>query len=139
MWEVNRIDNGRAVAFLPEGEGPRVKGVYFGVEDKADGLKGVVGVIRRCWHTSEIRHLYVDPDFRRRGIARALVRRAFRGTLAPRAIATVREDNRPSIGAFLANGFEEIDRFMNPETGHAVVVLRKTKRGAREVADEEAR
>jgi len=136
--EIEIVSNERVIHFLPEPQKSSVKGVYYGIEDDYDNLVAVIGVIRRAWYETEIRHLYVHSDFRRRGLGKALIQRAFKGTRAVRAIATVRKENSHSLRAFYANGFEKIDEFFNPATESEVLILRRTKRHTRTGGNNEA-
>ncbi|MDA8089535.1 MAG: GNAT family N-acetyltransferase [Nitrospiraceae bacterium] len=41
-----------------------------------DVIKGVVGLLWRSWYLTELRHLFVKPEFRRQGIGMFLVEEA---------------------------------------------------------------
>ncbi len=126
--EIEIVGNERVIYLLPEPQKSSVKGVYYGVEDEMDRLVGCVGVLRRSWFETEIRHLYVEPEFRNRGIAKTLIKRAFKGSRAVRVVATVHAANDFSLRAFQANGFERIDDFVNPDTSNRILLLRKLKK-----------
>jgi len=128
--KLENTDLQRVLAFLPESERNNVRGVYYAQMDQNGMLCGVVGVRRRAWHETEIRHLFVAETYRRQGMAKALVKRAFLGARGMRVVATVLSNNEPSVRAFLANRFECIDVFLNPNTQNTVMVLRRLKRSA---------
>ncbi|MDA8091544.1 MAG: GNAT family N-acetyltransferase [Nitrospiraceae bacterium] len=97
---------------------------YMAVEDGV--IKGIVGLLWRSWYLSELRHLYVKPEFRRTGIGAFLVEKALERVKTPLACCTVREDNEGSLTLFRCEGFIVERRFANPETGNTVALMMRS-------------
>ncbi len=126
MWTIEKIEDPCTIAeYLPDVARENIKGVYYAAYTEGRQLAGIVCVKKRAWHTEEIRHLYVLDAYRHRGASKALIARAFAGARDPRVIATIHEENEPSLKVFQAAGFERIDTFINKKTRHFVFVLRR--------------
>ena len=97
---------------------------YMAVEDGV--IKGIVGPLRRSWYLTELRHLYVKPEFRRKGIGTFLVEKALERVKTPLVCCTVREDNEGSLTLFRCEGFVVERRFVNPETGNTVALMMRS-------------
>ena len=94
---------------------------YMAVED--DAIKGVVGLLWRSWYLTELRHLFVKPEFRRQGIGTFLVEKALKKVRTPLACCTVRDGNEGSPTLLRRAGFIVERRFVNPETENTVSLL----------------
>lgn len=98
---------------------PFLDGRYF-VLVTGDRIAGCVGLRRTSAVLSEIRHLVVLPEFRRRGLARALVEHAIGLAETPVLFASVRLTNQASRAVFGRVGFQPAlsyggDRERDPE------------------------
>ena len=90
----------------------------------ADGvIAGIVGLLQRSWYLSEIRHLFVRPELRRKGLGTLLVKKVLEEVKTPLTCCTVRENNEASLALFRSAGFASERRFVNPETGHTVFLM----------------
>ncbi len=96
---------------------------YAAVEDGV--IKGCVGILFRSWYMSEIRHLFVLPEFRRNGIGEFLIEEAVKKIITPLAVSTVRADNPVSIRLFQHVGFCILEKVVNQETGHEILLMVK--------------
>ena len=94
---------------------------YMALED--DAIKGIVGLLWRSWYLTELRHLFVKPEFRRQGIGTFLVEEALKRVRTPLACCTVRDNNEGSLALLRRAGFIMERRFVNPETGNTVSLL----------------
>ncbi|MDA8170716.1 MAG: GNAT family N-acetyltransferase [Nitrospiraceae bacterium] len=102
-----------------------IQGRYFmAVEDGV--IKGIVGLLWRSWYLTELRHLYVKPEFRRNGVGTFLVEKALERVKTPLVCCTVREDNEWSLTLFRCEGFVVERRFVNPETGNTVALMMRS-------------
>ena len=99
-----------------------VQGHYYMVNE--DGkLSGIVGLLQRSWYLSEVRHLFVRPELRRKGLGTLLVKKVLEEVKTPLTCCTVRENNEASLALFRSAGFASERRFVNPETGHTVFLM----------------
>ena len=99
-----------------------IQGRYYMATENGE-IKGVVGLLHRSWYMTEIRHLYVKPKYRRSGVGRFLVERALKKVKTPLVCCTVKEDNEGSMALFRGEGFTAERKFLNPETGHMVLLM----------------
>ena len=90
-------------------------------------IKGVIGLLWRSWYLTELRHLYVKPEFRRNGIGKFLVQEAMKKIKTPLACCTVRDGNDESLRLFERVGFSVVRGFINPETGNRVSLLMRLR------------
>ena len=88
-------------------------------------IKGCIGILFRSWYMSEVRHLCVKPEFRRRGIGSFLVREVLKKVRTSLIATTVRTDNPVSIQLFRNAGFRIVETIVNRRTGHEVVMMVK--------------
>jgi GNAT superfamily N-acetyltransferase len=86
-------------------------------------LLGFVGVKRRSFHLSEIRHLHVDKPNRNQGIATNLVKKALEMVKTPVVFATVSYQNIPSYKTFMVNGFTEWTQFPSSSSGKIMCLV----------------
>jgi RimJ/RimL family protein N-acetyltransferase len=96
--------------------------IPFGCYD-GNELVGVVGLYKTAWHTTEVRGVCVKKDRRRNGLGKFMIAEIMKVVETPVIAATVVSENTPSLRAFSANGFRTVTSFMNPETGHSVLLL----------------
>jgi GNAT superfamily N-acetyltransferase len=99
-----------------------VQGDYYIATEDSE-IEGLVGLLQRSWYLTELRHLYVKREFRRKGIGTLLVKKALKEVKTPLACCTVREGNEASLALFRHDGFIADRRFVNPETGHTVFLM----------------
>ena len=97
---------------------------YMAVEDGV--IQGIVGLLWRSWYLTELRHLDVKQESRRKGIGTFLVERALEKVKTPLVCCTVREDNEGSLTLFRCEGFIVERRFVNPETGNTVALMMRS-------------
>jgi GNAT superfamily N-acetyltransferase len=94
---------------------------YIVIEDGI--IKGCVGLIRRAWFMTEIKHLYVKEQYRGQGIGTFLVSKALKRIKSPLACCTVKADNLASLRVFQHFRFTPRERFVNQDTGNRVMLL----------------
>jgi len=86
-----------------------------------------VGWRRLGWLYAELCHLYVMPEYRKRGIAKLLVREAIKELPAKVFLATVVEGNTPSQHVLSRCGFQTAGACSSPRTGRTLVVFTYVK------------
>lgn len=84
-------------------------------------ILGAVGMDRQSYTFTEIKHLVVHPEWRGKGIAKHLLRRALDITNTKMIYATVREGNEASLRLFESFGFNRAGDYTTED--HAVVLL----------------
>lgn len=99
--------------------------IYYGAYVDGGQLAGVVGKRFRAWYATELCHLFVTPEYRKKGIGTALVAHALQKVKTPLAWATVILKNKESKQIFLKMGFRHISTALNPKTGNTVEILLK--------------
>ena len=90
-------------------------GNFYGfiAEERAGGKNLPIGFITFsvCCDTADLQDLFVKPDFRKKGVAKALVS-AFENDTCERGVKKlfleVRESNAPAIALYLSGGFKQI-------------------------------
>ncbi len=102
--------------------GAGISGRYYTAVDEGI-IKGCVGILLRSWYMSELRHLFVRPEFRQNGIGGFLLKEALKKVNTPLAVCTVRADNPVSIQLFKNAGFRIFEKVVNRETGHEILVM----------------
>ena len=109
-----------------------IQGRYYMVVEEGT-IKGVVGLLWRSWYLTELRHLYVKPEFRRSGVGRFLVGNALGEVETPLACCTISARNEESAAVFRSLNFLPARRFHNERTGNEVILyLRQTQNEAYE-------
>jgi ribosomal protein S18 acetylase RimI-like enzyme len=78
---------------------------YFVLTVPDHGRVAAVGLRRLNWCMTEVKHLVVRPEERRRGYGTRVVRLVLERVRTPLAIATIREDNGSSQDLFRKLGF----------------------------------
>ncbi|MEM3426641.1 MAG: GNAT family N-acetyltransferase [Nitrososphaerales archaeon] len=99
-------------------------GSYYACEEKKE-VAGIVCLKKLTFYLGEIKHLYVSPKYRRRGIAIALVKRVIEDTQLPVYMATVLVNNKASLEIFRKAGFKEMGPFKSPITGRELYLMLK--------------
>ena len=101
--------------------------INYVVETHGKFVIGAVGIERVSFTFSEIKHLVVRPEWRRKGIGGFVVKRALQLVENPLAYCTIRADNKASIKLFESLGFVRADQYGTKD--HDVVLL--TRRSPR--------
>lgn len=91
------------------------------IESHGRLVLGAVGIDRVSYTMTEVKHLVVLPEWRKRGVGLFLVKRALSLCNTPHVYATVRESNKGSIGLFQKAGFWEAGKYFSQN--HNVLLL----------------
>jgi N-acetylglutamate synthase-like GNAT family acetyltransferase len=91
------------------------------VETHGRWVIGAVGLDRQSYTFTEIKHIVVHPDWRGKGIAKHLLKRALDITTTKMGYATIREDNEASLKLFESLGFRNAGDYA--AENHRVVLL----------------
>ncbi len=86
---------------------------------------GIVGIKKLSFYLGELKHLYVSPSHRRKGIATALINKAVEEMRLPAYVATVLEGNEASLGAFNKAGFKQNGLSKAPFLGRSFYLMLK--------------
>ena len=97
---------------------------YF-VEVVNDRVVGCVGLQKRFYNSSEIKHMCVEPEFRRKGIAKRLVNLAIANCNTEYVYMKIRDDNLPSLMLAKTLGFVPIKKHWSVD--HFVVTVGRRK------------
>ena len=90
-----------------------MSGRYYVLVDNETHV-AAAGLKRLSWLLTELKHVVVAPEFRRRGYGRAVVRLALEKAQTPVVIATVREDVPWWQRAMELEDFDEVCRVETP-------------------------
>jgi len=82
---------------------------------------GVAGIEKLNYTFTEIKHLCVREDWRRKHIGRFLVERAMNFCDTPMLYVSIRKDNKASLELFKGFGFTESGEY--PSEDHSVAIL----------------
>lgn len=102
-------------------------------------MLGCVCLTKLSWYLTEVRHLYVKPEFRRQGAGRFLIENAIGKVKTPLVCATVKAsewspeikempDSEISLKIFKIQGFTVDRRFKNSSTGHELNLLMRYRK-----------
>jgi len=94
---------------------------YLVYEEEGE-VVACIGWRRLGWLYAELCHLYVMPEYRKRGIAKLLVREAIK-LPAKVFLATVVEGNIPSQRVLERCGFQAAGTCSSPRTGRTLIVF----------------
>ncbi len=108
------------------------RGAYF-VDIVGHKVVGCQALLRENHEVTRLFHLCVDPDYRRRGIARKLKETALSHVETPYALVTIREDNVASISLNVSMGFVQIKKEWAGD--HNVLTLMKVMTDVRPTTD----
>jgi len=86
-------------------------------------LVGTVSIYKASWFQTEIRYLYVDKNYRNKGIGTKLVEKAIEIVTTPVIATTVIKNNLKSMHIFKKFGFQGVLEFINPETLNEVLLM----------------
>jgi ribosomal protein S18 acetylase RimI-like enzyme len=86
----------------------QVKYLYKSVRDH---IIAVVGIKNLEFSIAEIKHIAVSNNYRRRGLAKELVKLALDKINKPVILCTIRESNTPSINLMTSFGFKKVVDF----------------------------
>ncbi len=126
----NNLSRKRSVADVQNGATDYI------VETHGRWVLGAVGLDRQSYTFTEIKHLVVRPEWRGKGVARLLLKRALGLVTTKMVYATIREDNKASLKLFESFGFRRSGNYSAVD--HRVVLLvrvspqwKKTKSGSK--------
>jgi N-acetylglutamate synthase-like GNAT family acetyltransferase len=95
--------------------------VDYVVETHGKWVIGCCGYEKLGHHLTEIKHLTVSKDWRRRGVGGFLIKSVLNLCETPAAFSTVREDNKSSLSLFQSQGFTPALSYS--AEGHEVILL----------------
>ena len=101
------------------------KANYF-VEVMSSRVVGCVGTVKRYSTLSEVKHVCVDPGYRKQGIARRLVELAITNCETEYVYMTIRDDNIPSLKMAESLGFVPVRKHWSVDH-YVITVGRKRK------------
>lgn len=91
------------------------------VETHGQWVLGAIGLDRQSYTFTEIKHLVVHTEWRGKGVAKLLLKRALAIVSTKMVYATVREDNEASLKLFESFGFRRSGDYSAID--HRVVLL----------------
>ena len=97
---------------------------YF-VEVVHNTVIGCVGSVRKSERVTELKHVCVDPAYRRRGIASKLSNLAIANCSTEFVSMSVREDNKASLNMAKSMGFIQLKKHWSVD--HYVITLGRAK------------
>ncbi len=96
----NKLSKKRSVNDIQNGQ------TNYVVESHGRWVLGAVGLDRQGYTFTEIKHLVVHSEWRGKGIAKRLLKRALALANTKMIYATIREDNKASLKLFESLGFQ---------------------------------
>ncbi len=102
---------------------------YFALIDEGK-MKAVVGLKRRGWFLTEVKHLAVPEAYRHKGLGGLALAEALRKVRTPLACATIRTGNAASLALFKAQGFQVVERF-EKDKGNVALMVRAIQAAGR--------
>lgn len=100
------------------------KADYF-VEVVGNSVVGCAGLSRRDTNLSEIKHVCVHPDYRKKGIGKKLVSLAIANAQTDYVYMTIRDDNVPSLRMAQSLGFVYVKKHWSKD--HYVITVGRKK------------
>lgn len=98
--------------------------INYVVETHGKFVIGAAGIEKVSFVFSEIKHLVVRPEWRRKGVGQFVAKRALEQVPTPLAYCTIQVSNKASIKLFENLGFRRAEQY--PADGHDVVLLTRT-------------
>ncbi len=95
--------------------------INYVVETHGKFVIGAAGIDKVSFVFSEIKHLVVRPEWRRKGVGQFVAKRALGQVATPLAYCTIHVNNKASIKLFENLGFSKVEQY--PADGHEVVLL----------------
>lgn len=95
---------------------------YYALIDEG-AMKAVVGLKRRGWFLTEVKHLAVPTGHRRKGIGSLALTEALGKIRTPLACATIRAGNAASLALFKKQGFRPAEGF-EKDNGKVVLMIK---------------
>lgn len=95
--------------------------IDYVVETHGKWVIGCCGYEKLGYQLTEIKHLAVNKEWRRRGVGGFLIKSVLNLCETPAAFASVREDNKSSLSLFQAQGFTSALSYSTE--GHIIVLL----------------
>jgi N-acetylglutamate synthase-like GNAT family acetyltransferase len=87
--------------------------VEYVIESHGRWVIGCCGIERHGFAFTEVKHLAVHSEWRKKGVGKFLVKGAIGMCSTPLLYATIRADNPASMGLFLALGFRKSSSYWN--------------------------
>lgn len=104
----------------------RIKATFF-LAYIENSVAGVVGIHKIQFYMSSLKYLYVNEDYRRQGVARALIEEAInyaeKDYSTPVIIATAKPSNYPCIALLRRYRFRVTGGFESPLSGTELVLM----------------
>ncbi len=97
------------------------------VETHGKLVIAAVGLNKNSYTLTEIKHLVVRPEWRKKGVAQFVTKRALSLVTTPMAYATIRENNIASLKLFEKLGFIHSGKYSTKD--HQVILLTKAAPG----------
>jgi len=101
--------------------------VQYLIELDKDKVTGVIGLQQKTARVTEIKHLCVHPDYRRKGLGKKLLEMAIKATSTEFLYGTVRESNHVNIRNNFRVGMKAIGKFRG--RGCNVIIFARRKDG----------
>ncbi len=93
----------------------------YRVYEENGKLIGFAAILKVSWYATEIRHLYVLPQYRNRGYGKKIVKEVLKQIPAPIVLATTSTPEAERV--MTGTGFETAHEFINPRTDNRVKVF----------------
>jgi GNAT superfamily N-acetyltransferase len=100
---------------------------YYVLVVPESGRVAAVGLRRLAWFATELKHLVVKPEERRKGFGRAILRLALERIRTPLSVATVRVDNLHWLRVITEEGFREVET-LSSEGSEVRFLVRRVRR-----------
>jgi len=105
--------------------GISTNGVQYIIELDGGTVAGVVGLERQTPQVTEMKHLCVHPDYRRRGLGKKLLEKGLKATKTEFVYGAVRSDNHTNIRNNLRIGMLPIGK-KRGRGCHIIIFARRT-------------
>lgn len=98
--------------------------IQYVIETHGKFVIASVGIERLSYTLSEIKHLVVRTEWRRRGVGKFIVKQALTKLTTPLVYCTVRSNNKTSIKVFKSLEFNQTEEYSTGQ--HKIILLTKT-------------